>query len=69
MKHSFTSQHILLSHCCRFEMIDSMCAEEYHKVLVNIRKAEARNKRLRTMKRNASELESEDETPKPGRGR
>ncbi|XP_055503138.1 RRP12-like protein [Leucoraja erinacea] len=51
-----------------FEMIDSMCAEEYHKVLVNIRKAEARNKRLRTMKRNASELESEDETPKPGRG-
>uniref|UniRef100_A0A4W3IP71 Ribosomal RNA processing 12 homolog n=1 Tax=Callorhinchus milii TaxID=7868 RepID=A0A4W3IP71_CALMI len=30
-----------------FEMIDSLVPEEYHRVLVNIRKAEARNKRQR----------------------
>ncbi|XP_059803243.1 RRP12-like protein [Hypanus sabinus] len=50
-----------------FDMIDSMVPEEYHKVLVNIRKAEARNKRQRARKQNASELESEDETPKQSR--
>ncbi|XP_069756548.1 RRP12-like protein isoform X2 [Narcine bancroftii] len=50
-----------------FEMIESMVPEEYHKVLVNIRKAEARNKRQRAMKQNTSELESEDEAPQQSR--
>uniref|UniRef100_UPI00398EC288 RRP12-like protein n=1 Tax=Pristiophorus japonicus TaxID=55135 RepID=UPI00398EC288 len=47
-----------------FEMIDSMVPEEYHRVLVNIRKAEARNKRQRALKRDASGSESGDEIPK-----
>ncbi|GCC34024.1 hypothetical protein chiPu_0012497 [Chiloscyllium punctatum] len=47
-----------------FEMIDSMIPEEYHRVLVNIRKAEARNKRQRALKRAESGSENEDETPK-----
>ncbi|GCB81898.1 hypothetical protein scyTo_0023037, partial [Scyliorhinus torazame] len=47
-----------------FEMIDSMVPEEYHRVLVNIRKAEARSRRQRALKRGASGSESEDETPK-----
>ncbi|XP_067909346.1 RRP12-like protein [Heterodontus francisci] len=47
-----------------FEMIDSMVPEEYHRVLVNIRKAEARNKRQRALKRGVSRSECEEETPK-----
>ncbi|XP_041066217.1 RRP12-like protein [Carcharodon carcharias] len=46
-----------------FEMIDSMVPEEYHRVLVNIRKAEARNKRHRALKRGVRDSDSEDETP------
>ncbi|XP_078059872.1 RRP12-like protein [Mustelus asterias] len=49
-------------------MIDSMVPEEYHRVLVNIRKAEARNKRQRALKRGVSGSESEDEIPKRNGG-
>ncbi|XP_067858888.1 RRP12-like protein [Heptranchias perlo] len=47
-----------------FELIDSMVPEGYHRVLVNIRKAEMRNKRQRALKRDATGSRSEDKTPK-----
>lgn len=43
--------------------------EEYHRVLVNIRKAEARAKRQRALKQAAGgEEEDEEEDPTQGRG-
>ncbi|MEE6486153.1 hypothetical protein FKM82_014528 [Ascaphus truei] len=44
-----------------FELVKSMLPEEYHKVLVNIRKAEARNKKQKSLKQAASEGEADDE--------
>uniref|UniRef100_A0A4W3JA75 Ribosomal RNA processing 12 homolog n=1 Tax=Callorhinchus milii TaxID=7868 RepID=A0A4W3JA75_CALMI len=44
-----------------FEMIDSLVPEEYHRVLVNIRKAEARNKRQRALNRTPGENKEQRE--------
>ncbi|MGH0116705.1 UNVERIFIED_CONTAM: hypothetical protein FKN15_021253 [Acipenser sinensis] len=49
-----------------FELVKNMLPEEYHKVLVNIRKVEARNKQRKTLKHDAdSESENEEDTSKP----
>ncbi|XP_064418948.1 RRP12-like protein [Latimeria chalumnae] len=48
-----------------FELIKNMLPEDYHKVLVNIRKAEARNKKHRALKQAAAAgLHEEEDTPK-----
>ncbi|XP_018428299.1 PREDICTED: RRP12-like protein isoform X1 [Nanorana parkeri] len=47
-----------------FDLVKSMLPEEYHKVLVNIRKAEAKNKKQKTLKQAASNTEEEDEDTK-----
>lgn len=45
----------------RFELVKGLLPEEYHKVLVNIRKAEARAKRHRALSQAAVEEEQEEE--------
>ncbi|XP_037660689.1 RRP12-like protein isoform X1 [Choloepus didactylus] len=52
----------------RFELVKGLLPEEYHKVLVNIRKAEARAKRQRALKQAAVE-EEDDEKEEPAQGR
>ncbi|XP_036402433.1 RRP12-like protein [Megalops cyprinoides] len=48
-----------------FELVKSMLPEEHHKVLANIRKAEARTKRRKLMQKAEEEgSESEEDTPK-----
>ncbi|XP_037660690.1 RRP12-like protein isoform X2 [Choloepus didactylus] len=51
-----------------FELVKGLLPEEYHKVLVNIRKAEARAKRQRALKQAAVE-EEDDEKEEPAQGR
>ncbi|XP_076981748.1 RRP12-like protein isoform X2 [Tamandua tetradactyla] len=52
-----------------FELVKGLLPEEYHRVLVNIRKAEARAKRQRALKQAAGgEEEDEEEDPTQGRG-
>lgn len=52
--------------CCipRFELVKSMLPAEHHKVLANIRKAEARTKRRKQASEQQDDSESEEETPK-----
>lgn len=52
--------------CCssRFELVKSMLPPEHHKVLANIRKAEARSKRRKLVSEEQDESESEAEVPK-----
>ncbi|XP_076021629.1 RRP12-like protein [Genypterus blacodes] len=47
-----------------FELVKSMLPAEHHKVLANIRKAEARTKRRRDSAENQDDSESEEEGPK-----
>ncbi|XP_040905089.1 RRP12-like protein [Toxotes jaculatrix] len=47
-----------------FELVKSMLPAEHHKVLVNIRKAEARNKRRKQAAEQQDDSESEEEAPK-----
>ncbi|XP_034040063.1 RRP12-like protein [Thalassophryne amazonica] len=47
-----------------FELVKSMLPTEHHKVLINIRKAEARSKRRKQAAEQHDESESEDEVPK-----
>uniref|UniRef100_A0A672G7J4 Uncharacterized protein n=1 Tax=Salarias fasciatus TaxID=181472 RepID=A0A672G7J4_SALFA len=47
-----------------FELVKSMLPAEHHKVLANIRKAEARNKRRRQASEEQDDSESEEETSK-----
>uniref|UniRef100_A0A3P8VA36 Ribosomal RNA processing 12 homolog n=1 Tax=Cynoglossus semilaevis TaxID=244447 RepID=A0A3P8VA36_CYNSE len=47
-----------------FELVKSMLPAEHHKVLVNIRKAEARTKRRKEVSEQDDGSESEDEKPK-----
>ncbi|KAM4599996.1 RRP12-like protein [Fundulus diaphanus] len=47
-----------------FELVKSMLPAEHHKVLTNIRKAEARNKRRKQATDQQEDLESEEEAPK-----
>ncbi|XP_075391105.1 RRP12-like protein [Tenrec ecaudatus] len=52
-----------------FELVKGLLPEEYHKVLVNIRKAEARAKRHRSLSQAAmEEEEEEEEEPAQGKG-
>lgn len=49
----------------RFELVKSMLPADQHKVLVNIRKTEARNKRRKlVVKTEEDDSDTEDETPK-----
>lgn len=52
--------------CCipRFELVKSMLPAEHHKVLANIRKAEARTKRRKQASEQDDDSESEEEAPK-----
>lgn len=53
----------------RFELVKGLLPEEYHKVLGNIRKAEARAKRHRALNQAAvEEEEEEEEEPAQGKG-
>ncbi|NXL56052.1 RRP12 protein, partial [Chordeiles acutipennis] len=47
-----------------FELVKGLLPAEYHKVLVNIRKAEARNRKQRALRRAAADTE-EEEVPAP----
>uniref|UniRef100_A0A8D0XEA6 Ribosomal RNA processing 12 homolog n=1 Tax=Sus scrofa TaxID=9823 RepID=A0A8D0XEA6_PIG len=51
-----------------FELVKKLLPEEYHKVLVNIRKAEARAKKHRALNQAALEEEEEEEEPVQGKG-
>lgn len=51
-----------------FELVKKLLPEEYHKVLVNIRKAEARAKKHRALNQAAVEEEEEEEEPVQGKG-
>uniref|UniRef100_A0A2K5P881 Ribosomal RNA processing 12 homolog n=1 Tax=Cercocebus atys TaxID=9531 RepID=A0A2K5P881_CERAT len=53
----------------RFELVKRLLPEEYHKVLVNIRKAEARAKRHRALSQAATEEEEEEEEEEPAQGK
>ncbi|XP_075072014.1 RRP12-like protein [Mixophyes fleayi] len=44
-----------------FDLVKSMLPEDYHKVLVNIRKAEAKNKKQKSQKQAASEGDEDDQ--------
>lgn len=53
----------------RFELVKKLLPEEYHKVLVNIRKAESRAKKHRALNQAAvEEEEEEEEEPVQGKG-
>uniref|UniRef100_A0A2K6PJJ1 Ribosomal RNA processing 12 homolog n=1 Tax=Rhinopithecus roxellana TaxID=61622 RepID=A0A2K6PJJ1_RHIRO len=52
-----------------FELVKRLLPEEYHKVLVNIRKAEARAKRHRALSQAATEEEEEEEEEEPTQGK
>ena len=52
----------------RFELVKKLLPEEYHKVLVNIRKAESRAKKQRALHQTAMEEEEEEEEPVQGKG-
>lgn len=47
-----------------FELVKSMLPAEHHKVLANIRKAEARTKRRKLAAEQQDDSESEEEAPK-----
>lgn len=57
---------IVLTVCCvsSFELVKSMLPAEHHKVLANIRKAEARTKRRKLAAEEQDDSESEVEAPK-----
>jgi ribosomal RNA-processing protein 12 len=53
----------------RFELVKGLLPQEYHKVLVNIRKAETRAKKHRALSQAAmEEEEEEEEEPIQGKG-
>uniref|UniRef100_A0A2K6UCH4 Ribosomal RNA processing 12 homolog n=1 Tax=Saimiri boliviensis boliviensis TaxID=39432 RepID=A0A2K6UCH4_SAIBB len=52
-----------------FELVKRLLPEEYHRVLVNIRKAEARAKRHRALSQAAAEEEDEEEEEEPAQGK
>lgn len=56
--------HLIISCFTSFELVKSMLPEEHHKVLVNIRKAEARTKRRKQAAEEEEDSESEEEAPK-----
>uniref|UniRef100_A0A2K6EW19 Ribosomal RNA processing 12 homolog n=1 Tax=Propithecus coquereli TaxID=379532 RepID=A0A2K6EW19_PROCO len=51
-----------------FDLVKGLLPQEYHKVLVNIRKAESRAKRHRALSQAGVEEEEEEEEPTQGKG-
>ncbi|XP_050161171.1 RRP12-like protein [Myiozetetes cayanensis] len=51
-----------------FELVKGLLPSEYHKVLVNIRKAEARNRKQRALKRAAADTDEEEAPPAQPKG-
>ncbi|NWT06532.1 RRP12 protein, partial [Mionectes macconnelli] len=51
-----------------FELVKGLLPSEYHKVLVNIRKAEARNRKQRALKRAAADTDEEEPPPAQPKG-
>ncbi|NWS15148.1 RRP12 protein, partial [Pachyramphus minor] len=51
-----------------FELVKGLLPAEYHKVLVNIRKAEARNRKQRALKRAAADMDEEEAPPAQPKG-
>ncbi|NWI52355.1 RRP12 protein, partial [Calyptomena viridis] len=51
-----------------FELVKGLLPAEYHKVLVNIRKAEARNRKQRALKQAAADTDEEEAPPAQPRG-
>ncbi|NXA09516.1 RRP12 protein, partial [Sapayoa aenigma] len=51
-----------------FELVKGLLPAEYHKVLVNIRKAEARNRKQRALKQAAADTEEEEAPPAQPKG-
>lgn len=64
MRWALTALCTLLS----FELVKGLLPAEYHKVLVNIRKAEARNRKQRALKQAAADKEEEEVPPPQPRG-
>uniref|UniRef100_A0A452R2D9 Ribosomal RNA processing 12 homolog n=1 Tax=Ursus americanus TaxID=9643 RepID=A0A452R2D9_URSAM len=52
-----------------FELVKGLLPEEYHRVLVNIRKAEARAKRHRALNQAAMDEEQQEEDEEPAQGK
>ncbi|XP_010972684.3 RRP12-like protein [Camelus dromedarius] len=52
-----------------FELVKKLLPEEYHRVLVNIRKVEARAKKHRALSQAAVEEEEEEEVEEPAQGK
>ncbi|RMC11481.1 hypothetical protein DUI87_11600 [Hirundo rustica rustica] len=48
-----------------FELVKGLLPAEYHKVLVNIRKAESRNRKQRALKKAAADMDEEEAPPPP----
>lgn len=61
---TFELRFLIISCVTSFELVKSMLPEEHHKVLVNIRKAEARTKRRKQAAECQEDTESEEEAPK-----
>lgn len=55
---------LIICRISSFELVKSMLPAEHHKVLVNIRKAEARTKRRKQVAEQHDDSESEEEEPK-----
>ncbi|NXB05579.1 RRP12 protein, partial [Cnemophilus loriae] len=51
-----------------FELVKGLLPAEYHKVLVNIRKAESRSRKQRALKRAAADMDEEEAPPPQPRG-
>ncbi|XP_006880133.1 PREDICTED: RRP12-like protein isoform X2 [Elephantulus edwardii] len=52
-----------------FELVKELLPSEYHKVLINIRKAEARTKRQRALNQAVADEEEEEEEEEPAQGK
>ena len=61
---ALTALSVLLS----FELVKGLLPAEYHKVLVNIRKAEARSRKQRALREAAADTDEEEAPPAPPRG-
>ncbi|NXT49432.1 RRP12 protein, partial [Pluvianellus socialis] len=51
-----------------FELVKGLLPDEYHKVLVNIRKAEARNRKQRALRQAAADTDEEEAPPAQPKG-
>lgn len=56
-------------HSLSFELVKGLLPAEYHKVLVNIRKAEARSRKQRARRQAATDMDEEEALPPPAQPR